>query len=84
MYNFCETDLTGTLIKKMSGLLKRSIPTMFKTTLRSWYKVFKKAWSSVTPPLGDRDKVYLFCDEFIASAGSEGEYLLKPLQLLEN
>jgi Fe-S oxidoreductase len=44
LYNFMVQGAPGTLVKKISGFaVKRSMPTLYKTTLRSWYKKHKKA-----------------------------------------
>lgn len=62
LYNFLvHNTVTGSLVKALSGFaLKRSMPSLSKQTLRSWYhqhnrnnkgKKFEK-------------QVYLFCDEF--------------------
>jgi FAD/FMN-containing dehydrogenase/Fe-S oxidoreductase len=61
VYNFFVTNpLTGNLIKRVSGFaVKRSMPTLSATTLRSWYNKHQK---EITQK-GKR-KVYLFCDEF--------------------
>ena len=69
IYNFMMgTPLISNAIKRWSGFaVQRSMPTMYSTTLRSWFKKHtarsrKKEVSN--PPLGDRGKVFLFCDEF--------------------
>jgi FAD/FMN-containing dehydrogenase/Fe-S oxidoreductase len=50
------------LTKKILGIaLERSLPTLQKTTLRSWYKKNKSRLHQGTKKHG---KVYLFCDEF--------------------
>jgi len=54
------------LIKKFSGFAaERSMPTMHRTTLKSWYKTRKQKMDdgSRTEKLPGR-RVYLFCDEF--------------------
>jgi len=84
MYNFAvKNAIIGGAIKKLSGFAaKRSMPTMYKTTLKSWYKNWKKE--------GTRDKgqgtrntrrVYLFCDEF--TNYNDTEIGIKAIQLLE-
>ncbi len=72
LYNFMMTNNTiSRVIKKFSGFaVDRSMPTMYKTTLKSWYK--KRARSSDPDSYGDGSQkkaavngsVYLFCDEF--------------------
>ncbi len=58
LYNFVMTNhFTSTLVKRLTGFaVARSMPTLSKTTLRSWF-------NSRQPVSSDR-KVYLFCDEF--------------------
>lgn len=60
MYNFFVANkFTGGLIRKFSGFAEnRSLPKMYKTTLRHWLKKHKQ--HSV---VGNRE-VYFFCDEF--------------------
>jgi len=60
-YNFFVSNpVTGKLIKKMSGFaVDRSMPLLYKTTLRSWYKKHVKQARAAF-----QRKVYLFCDEF--------------------
>lgn len=64
IYNWMiNTPFTGNLIKKTSGFaLKRSLPELQDTTLRSWYR---KQWPAQKSRLAAATKpVYLFCDEF--------------------
>ena len=60
LYNFMMTNRgISRLIKKFSGFAAdRSMPTMYKTTLKSWYKK-----RGLTKEVYTR-RVYLFCDEF--------------------
>lgn len=78
IYNFFMTSkLVSPLIKKASGFaVKRSMPTLYKTTLKSWYNKNKKG----IPKKADR-KVYLFCDEF--TNYNDTEIGIKSIQLLE-
>ncbi len=67
LYNFMMTNRPiSRLIKRLSGFAAdRSMPTMYKTTLKSWYKKRKRKMddgSRGEKSLGRR--VYLFCDEF--------------------
>ncbi|THU41489.1 FAD-binding protein [Niastella caeni] len=82
LYNWAVTNpVTGKLIKKFSGFAAdRSMPTMYKTTLRSWYKKEKnqKAKNKIQ---GIQKKVYLFCDEF--TNYNDTEIGIKAIQLLE-
>jgi FAD/FMN-containing dehydrogenase/Fe-S oxidoreductase len=71
LYNFMMTNKGASkLIKRFSGFaVKRSMPTLYRTTLKSWYRKHKKQLL-----IGNRQlamgtervarKVYLFCDEF--------------------
>lgn len=61
VYNFFMTNsFTSSIIKKSVGFaVKRSMPTLSKTTLHQWFKQNPK-----NSPSGNRGKVYLFCDEF--------------------
>jgi FAD/FMN-containing dehydrogenase/Fe-S oxidoreductase len=61
IYNFIMTnDSVSKLVKKFSGFAsKRSMPTLYKTTLNSWYH--KRQKDSTT---AGGKKVFLFCDEF--------------------
>lgn len=73
LYNFVMTNSAiSSLVKKASGFAtKRSMPTMYSTTLSKWFKVEGKrlkeerrsntAASSLHPK---PSTVYLFCDEF--------------------
>ncbi|MGZ8525628.1 MAG: FAD-binding and (Fe-S)-binding domain-containing protein [Chitinophagaceae bacterium] len=87
LYNFMITNRgISRLIKKISGFaMKRSMPTMYKSTLRSWYRkhLNKKLAIGNNSPLGVRGKVYLFCDEFTnyndTSIGIKAILLLEKL-----
>jgi Fe-S oxidoreductase len=61
MFNFFVTNaFTSGLLKKTLGFApKRSIPTLYKMTLRSWVKRLTHAENYDT-----KGKVYLFADEF--------------------
>jgi Fe-S oxidoreductase len=78
LYNFVMTNsVTSKLVKQFSGFaMERSMPTLYKTTLRSWFKKHK--------PAQDRrhiKKVYLFCDEF--TNYNDTEIGIKAVLLLE-
>lgn len=62
IYNFMMTNtVVSKWVKRLSGFAtQRSMPTLYKTTLRSWYKKHKQQEGKAQ---GTR-KVYLFCDEF--------------------
>jgi FAD/FMN-containing dehydrogenase/Fe-S oxidoreductase len=72
MYNFMvKNSFTSKLIKKFSGFaVERSMPTMYKTTLRSWYEKRRKSdegsqtSDSRLLTTNNRRQLYLFCDEF--------------------
>ena len=78
MYNFVMTNkAVSTLVKKISGFaVDRSMPTMYKTTLMSWYRK-----RSPQPLKGSKKRVYLFCDEF--TNYNDTEIGIKAIQLLE-
>ncbi len=83
MYNFVMTNKSiSSVVKKMSGFaLQRSMPTMHKTTLKSWWKQHKTTngnQQSITTP---GKKVYLFCDEF--TNYNDTEIGIKAILLLE-
>lgn len=61
-YNFFVTNsFTSTLIKKFAGFApNRSMPTMYKTTLKKWWNKNRLTINSGIK----KKKVYLFCDEF--------------------
>lgn len=63
LYNFVMTNNTiSSLVKKASGFaIKRSMPTMYKTTLKSW---FTREHPNAKTPIPNSKSVYLFCDEF--------------------
>ncbi len=81
IYNFMMTapGISG-LVKKISGFAAaRSMPAMYKETLRSWYKKHSKKNTSIQ---GTRYKrVYLFCDEF--TNYNDTETGIKAILLLE-
>jgi len=76
-YNLAvKMPVVSNLIKYFSGFAQqRSMPTLYKTTLKSWYKKHKK-----TATATDK-KVYLFCDEF--TNYNDTEIGIKAIQLLE-
>ena len=80
LYNFAVTNkATSSLIKKFSGFaLDRSMPTLYKTTLKSWYKKHKKEKASSSKK---SRTVYLFCDEF--TNYNDTEIGIKAILLLE-
>ncbi len=86
LYNFAVTAPgISTLVKKISGFAeKRSMPTMYKTTLKTWWK--RRAMGNKLPiaigmAIGNRKTVYLFCDEF--TNYNDTEIGIKGILLLE-
>ena len=77
IYNFMmTTPAISNMIKKMSGFaVERSMPTMYKTTLESWFK------KSPHPLKGGKGTVHLFCDEF--TNYNDTEIGIKAITLLE-
>jgi FAD/FMN-containing dehydrogenase/Fe-S oxidoreductase len=78
IYNFVMTNKPiSTLVKKISGFaVNRSMPTMYKTTLMSWYRK-----RSPQPLKESKKRVYLFCDEF--TNYNDSEIGIKAIKLLE-
>ena len=96
IYNYIMTNpRVSKMVKRFSGFAEdRSMPTLQKTTLYSWYKKHrhenvKRQTSNVkgdaisnSSPLTSRvKKVYLFCDEF--TNFNDTEIGIKAIQLLE-
>ncbi|HEX2605874.1 MAG TPA: FAD-linked oxidase C-terminal domain-containing protein [Flavisolibacter sp.] len=79
LYNFVMTNQTlSKAIKKISGFAaKRSLPTLYKTTLRNWMARHKKE----TAGTHYSRKVHLFCDEF--TNYNDTEIGIKAILLLE-
>jgi FAD/FMN-containing dehydrogenase/Fe-S oxidoreductase len=82
-YNFMMTAPgISNLVKNISGFApRRSMPTMYKTTLRKWYKRKLAVIGSQLPVTGNRKLVYLFCDEF--TNYNDTEIGIKAILLLE-
>jgi FAD/FMN-containing dehydrogenase/Fe-S oxidoreductase len=80
LYNFVMTNsVVSKLVKRLSGFaVDRSMPTLYKTTLKSWYQKHKKKQGSGGQ--GTR-KLYLFCDEF--TNYNDTEIGIKAILLLE-
>jgi FAD/FMN-containing dehydrogenase/Fe-S oxidoreductase len=78
LYNFTMTAPgISNLVKKFSGFAtKRSMPTMYKMTLKKWYQRYQK--SKIKDP---KPKIYLFCDEF--TNYNDTEVGIKTILLLE-
>jgi Fe-S oxidoreductase len=62
LYNYAMTGAgISRLVKKLSGFaVQRSMPTLYSTTLRSWYKKHAAA----NKDKNYKSSLYLFCDEF--------------------
>ncbi|HEX5652829.1 MAG TPA: FAD-linked oxidase C-terminal domain-containing protein [Chitinophagaceae bacterium] len=83
LYNFMVTQPgISTMIKKLSGFaVKRSLPTLHKTTLKNWYKKNYSSYKGNKPSGAEEQKtVYLFCDEF--TNYNDTETGIKTIQLL--
>jgi Fe-S oxidoreductase len=80
LYNFIMTNKAiSELVKRFSGFaVDRSMPTLYKTTLKSWYEKHKKKQGASAQ--GART-VYLFCDEF--TNYNDTEIGIKAILLLE-
>ncbi|MEO7982823.1 MAG: FAD-binding oxidoreductase, partial [Bacteroidota bacterium] len=83
IYNFMMTNGgVSKLVKKFSGFAtKRSMPTMYKTTLINWYRKHKKQVPDQQQPATNYKQLYLFCDEF--TNYNDTEIGIKTIQLLE-
>lgn len=87
LYNFAMTNpFISKAIKRVSGFaVERSMPTMYKTTLRAWYQKRcngTDAPNAEKPTTGkERRAVYLFCDEF--TNYNDTEIGIKAITLLE-
>ncbi len=79
LYNFMmKNSFTGNLIKSISGFAKkRSMPLLYRTTLKSWYEKRKKP---ITVGSGKK-KIYFFCDEF--TNYNDTEIGIAAVELLE-
>lgn len=88
IYNWMvTTPAISNMIKRFSGFAeKRSMPTLYKTSLRKWFEKRKKKTigDGQTIPTGRQaknKKVYLFCDEF--TNYNDTEIGIKAILLLE-
>ena len=81
IYNWMvTTPIISNMIKRFSGFaVKRSMPTLYKTSLRRWYRKRKKNTNSNEQT--KIKKVYLFCDEF--TNYNDTEIGIKAILLLE-
>lgn len=78
LYNFAVTNpVIGGAIKSLSGFAgKRSMPTMYKTTLQKWFENRKLATTN-----NKSQTINLFCDEF--TNYNDTEIGIKTVELLE-
>ena len=75
---FMDNPLTGGLIKRVLGVApKRSLPMLYRHSLRSW---FEKNRDRLQPAAPAKGKVYFFCDEF--SNYNDVPVGMKAIQLL--
>jgi len=81
LYNFGATAPgISSMVKGFAGFAqKRSMPTLYKTTLLKWYNRHKSGVGSRESVAGRR--VYLFCDEF--TNFNDTEIGIKAILLLE-
>ncbi|MEO8819672.1 MAG: FAD-linked oxidase C-terminal domain-containing protein [Ginsengibacter sp.] len=81
VYNWMmTTPAISNIIKRFSGFaVKRSMPTLYKTSLRKWFDKRKKNTNGDGQP--KNKKVYLFCDEF--TNYNDTEIGIKAILLLE-
>lgn len=79
LYNFMvSTPPFSTMIKSFTGFAaKRSMPRMYKTTLKKWYATHQRNRSTRS----SGKMVYLFCDEF--TNYNDTEIGIKTILLLE-
>ncbi|MEL6844247.1 MAG: FAD-linked oxidase C-terminal domain-containing protein, partial [Bacteroidota bacterium] len=62
---FLSNSLTSGVLKSVLGVAaKRSLPTLYKTTLKSWYKVNEPELRERAKKGGRKGSVYFFIDEF--------------------
>src|SRR5688572_8573 len=80
IYNFVMTNgAISKLVKRFSGFaVERSMPTLYKTTLKAWYNKHKIKQDTRKQ---SAKKVYLFCDEF--TNFNDTEIGIKAILLLE-
>jgi FAD/FMN-containing dehydrogenase/Fe-S oxidoreductase len=78
VYNFFMTaPMFSNVVKMFSGFAqKRSMPTLYKTTLKKWYHKHR-----ATVDGNNKKRVYLFCDEF--TNFNDTEIGIKSVLLLE-
>jgi FAD/FMN-containing dehydrogenase/Fe-S oxidoreductase len=83
LYNFIMTNgSVSKLVKRVSGFaVKRSMPTLYKTTLKKWWRKRESEKLKIKGEKLEDKKVYLFCDEF--TNFNDTEIGIKSILLLE-
>ncbi len=84
LYNFMVTQSTvSNWVKRISGFaVQRSMPRLYKTTLRKWFQKHRKNKSSNSAEQSPSNgQVFLFCDEF--TNFNDTEIGIKTILLLE-
>lgn len=85
LYNFIMTNsAVSKLVKRLSGFATdRSMPRLYRTTLKKWYKKRREAGTGKPKPAAGQIKrtVYLFCDEF--TNFNDTAIGIKAIELLE-
>jgi FAD/FMN-containing dehydrogenase/Fe-S oxidoreductase len=83
MYNFMMTNKgISRTIKKIAGFaVNRSMPTLHRTTLRTWLKQRGTQKNNGLQEKNPRRKIYLFCDEF--TNYNDTQIGITAIQLLE-
>lgn len=81
LYNFVMTNKpVSKFVKRVSGFaVDRSMPLLYKTTLKNWYQKRRKAKIKNQKLTGR--KIYLFCDEF--TNFNDTEIGIKTIELFE-
>ena len=78
---FAKNRLSSFLIKSVMGFAsERSLPLLYKTTLREWYRNNKKTNFGRSEETGSKGTVNLFCDEFTNL--NDTEIGIKAIRLL--
>jgi FAD/FMN-containing dehydrogenase/Fe-S oxidoreductase len=82
-YNFIfKTTSLRRIVNKMVGFHPdRTMPLLYKTTLRKWFQTHKKETTKNKADSAKQKKLYLFCDEF--SNYNDVETGIKTILLLE-
>jgi Fe-S oxidoreductase len=83
IYNFFMTNpAVSKWVKRISGFAEeRSMPTLYKTSLRNWFRKHRTENNGKALSAASGAKVYLFCDEF--TNYNDVEIGIKAILLLE-